>query len=238
MARMYGGASQYLKKIEKIDLIAAITYLVILAFICYAVFVKNFRYLFSLGGLIGIVISFGPLAWFAYYRYRKHIIDSGKFHRGRKGEGAIWYKLIKLSEEYSIFQDVKIGDSVGNIDFVVVGPGGVYALEVKSHSGKIDFNGAELTRNGKLFEKDFLNQAKSEALQIHDFIKTKAGLDIFVKPVLVFSGYVRMHFGLKPIAGVYVIGKAFLHEFFNKEPIATFSKSKVEEALKELSVKT
>jgi len=90
---------------------------------------------------------------------------------------------------------------------------------------------AHLLRRRK---KDFLKQVKSEALQIHNFLKQKTGLDIFVKPILVFSGYASMSFGLRPIDGVYVIGKSFLHEFFDKDPVADFSRFKIEEALKEL----
>jgi len=153
MAKFYGNPSRYLKNIEKLNLFAIISYLVILIFIWYVVFVKNLQYLFSLGGIIAIVIMFVPVAWFAYYRYKKHERELSCFRRGRKGEGKILYKLKELSDEYSVFQDVKINSNAGNIDFVVVGPGGVYALEVKSHSGKIDFNGEELTNNGRLFER-------------------------------------------------------------------------------------
>jgi len=237
MAKFYGGASSYLIKLDKLNKNAAILYLGILIFIWYAIFVKNFKYLNSWEGMVGIIIIFGPFAWFAYYRYKKHIVGHGKFYRGRKGEGAVWYKLKELSDEYSVFQDIKLNSNAGNIDFAILGPGGVYALEVKSHSGNVDFNGAELTHNGKPFEKDFLKQAKSEALQIHNFIKGKLNLDIYVKPVIVFSGRVNIHFGLKPIDGAYVIGKNFLDEFFNSENRINFPKLKIEEILKELSNK-
>lgn len=221
-------------KNEKINRIAVVVYCVIGLVILYVVFINNFQHLFSLSGIIALAIVFGPFIGFAMYRIKKHEKEYNCFYRGRKGEGAIWYKLKELNDDYSIFQSLKIGDNLGNIDFAVVGPGGVYILEVKSHSGKIDFDGEKLTNNGKPFEKDFLKQAKGEALQIHDFIKENTGLDIYVKPVLIFSGYASMRFGLKPVSNVYVIGKSFLEEFFNSENRINFPKLKIEEILREV----
>jgi hypothetical protein len=235
MARFYGSKSGYLIKNEKINRIAVVVYCVIGLVILYVVFVNNFQHLFSLSGIIALAIVFGPFIGFAMYRIKKHKKEYICFYRGRKGEGAIWYKLKRFNDSYSIFQDLKIGENLGNIDFVIVGPGGIYTLEVKSHSGKIGFDGEKLTHNGKPFEKDFLKQAKSEALQVHDFLKEKPNLDIFVKPVIVFSGHVSVRFGLKPIDGVCIIGKSFLVEFFKKEVAIDFPKFQIEEALKTLT---
>lgn len=218
MARIYGKASSYLKGIEKINIIASIGYLIILTVIYYFVFIKYSLYLFSFSGIIALSIAFGPLALIAYFLYRKSNRESDKFYRGRKGEGAIWYELIKLSDEYCLFQDVKIRES-GNIDFIVLGPTGLFAVEVKSHAGYVGFKDGGLTLNNQPVGKDFLAQAMAEALIIHDYLEQKLNKDIFVNPVVVFSNSrTRMHFMLEPVRNVFVVQKRFLRKLLLSKP--------------------
>ena len=232
MARIYGRNSGYLKKKDlKHYAISGIIPIVLLILI-WAIF-KNYKQLGD-WGFVFVIFILVIIAKALEPIIRRHRKRSNQYYRGRMGEYKVEDESLNLSDNYSVFRNVIINPERGNIDYVIVGPGGVYTLEVKSHSGKIDFDGEKLTLNGKPFEKDFLKQAKSEALQVHNFIKEKTSLDIFVKPILIFSGYASMRFGLRPIDGVYVIGRSFLHEFFDKEPVADFSRSKIEEALKEL----
>lgn len=231
MARMYGERSGYLKKKDIKHYLW--TGIPIIFLIVLFIVLKNINKLGDYGFIL-VILALIIIAKILEPFIRHHKKTSDKYNRGRIGEYKIKDELANLSEDYSVFEDVILNSNRGNIDYVIVGPSGVYALEVKSHSGNIGFNGTELTNNGKPFEKDFLKQAKSEALQVHDFLKVNSNIDIYVKPVIVFSGYASMRFGLKPIDGVYVIGKSFLREFFNKEPIVNFSKLKIEEILREL----
>lgn len=211
MAVIIGKPSKYLKGMAGIHTAAAIAYLLISAYIVWTVFAKNQAQLHDPVGVFALLIVFGPLFAFAYWQYKKHDYGSSSFLNGIKGENDIAVLLKDaLSDEFTIFCDVIIDPRHGNIDYVVVGPTGIFTLEVKSHRGQINFDGQRLTRNNLPLEKDFLHQAMGQAISLHGFLQQKLGADIFVKPVIVFSSYAQMHFGMTPVKNVLVIQKHWL----------------------------
>lgn len=230
MARLYGKQSEYLqKKLAKHELIALVV--LGLLFVIMFYMLEHFRELSTFRGSLILLLIIIPLFLLFYIIGNKSLDKSSSYRQGKRGEGAIWYELKTLSDEYCVFQDIKM-DGGGNIDFVVLGPTGLFAIEVKSHSGEVSFNGRELEINGRPFEKDILKQAKGEALFINNYLKNKLQRDIFVQPVGVLSGNATMHFGLKPVNGVYVIQKSFLHELLQTQPRRpNFPQPAVEQAL-------
>lgn len=234
MARKYGGQSEYLKNREKYFCLLSLLLVVVGTTLWYFVFIKNFHiFVQSKYALMGTAVLF--LALYLLKKGEFKLYKSDKFYRGRKGEEMIFYDLVKLPNSYLIFQDIKIGDK-GNIDFVVVGPSGVYIIEVKSHKGNIGFDGQELTINGHVFkEKDILKQAVGEALTLHEYLKEKLKENIFVSPVLAFSDFkASVSFGLKPVNNVFVVQKRFLRKlFYFQSPVLSEEKiSAIENVLK------
>lgn len=146
---------------------------------------------------------------------------SNQFHHGWKGEYTILDILKNLSDDYVVFCDVNLSNK-GNIDFVLLGPCGLLSIEVKSHIGKITFANNQLLRNGYPFaEKDILKQTLREALDLHDYLKEKAQIDLFVTPVLVFSNKLaQVRFGLNPINNTLVIQKEYLIKLIESLPEA------------------
>lgn len=238
MAKIFGKPSRYLIGMAVIHTIAAFLYALIGLYTVWSVVSKNQAQLFKPGFLLALLIILGPLLAFTYYQYRKHDYGSNSFLNGLKGEQSI-AMLLKdaLSDEYSVFCDVIVNPKFGNIDYVVVGPTGIFTLEVKSHRGDIGFNGSQLLRNGKLFEKDFLKQSMSQAISLHDFLQNKLDVDLFVKPAVIFSGYARMHFGFNQIKNVLVVQKHWLTQLLSEGgyhfPI---SRERIEQELKTLVV--
>jgi len=220
MAKIYGEKSRYLISLDRINDIAAFAYFILLFVIWYIVFIKNFdRISSSFIELFVLLILFGPLFWFVYKKAKKHKRESDNYYYGRKGEYAIFYELKKLTNSYLIFQDIKIPNGKGNIDFVVLGPTGIFLIEAKSHSGNITFNGKELLINNHQFEKDVLKQTMWQSLELHHFILGKSNEDYFINPILVFSSnHARMKFGIKPIKNVCIVQKAFLGKAILERP--------------------
>ena|SRR3989338_6449396 len=211
MAIYYGGTSKYLKWLGWkffLWLLLAIVLIVLISY--YISRISELHYgivmlpLFLLVGLLLFVAD-------------KHALGQKKLGKGRIGEWEIGKLLSKLPDSYYIFQDVVLGK--GNIDFVVVGPSGVYAIEVKSHSGKIDFDGYKLTQNGRPFDRNFLGQAKYEAMDLKRFLEANLNRQVFVKAVLVFSGRAYMSFGFNPIDNVFVVNKDSLLRLIDYKPI-------------------
>ena len=164
----------------------------------------------------------------------KKNINVLKFLRGRKGEDAVFYILLGLDNNYHVLRNIKLNE-YSDIDFIVVGPKGIFAVEVKSHKGDIDFNGKELTRNGNIFpEKDILKQTMDNALLVNKKLtEVFNNRDYFVNPILVFSSrYARVRLGLKKKPrNVTVIGKNWLLKVINKERLE-YDNEKVLEIVK------
>jgi hypothetical protein len=99
--------------------------------------------------------------------------------------------------------------SVGDIDVFLLSPTGkAFSIDVKSHRGIVRASNQQLYRKRKdsedPFEKDFLKQAKKQAVAI----KELKGLR-FVTPIVVFSN-AKVDGISNPIAGVHVLEKATL----------------------------
>ncbi|MBW4420068.1 MAG: NERD domain-containing protein [Myxacorys californica WJT36-NPBG1] len=95
---------------------------------------------------------------------------------------------------------------VGDIDIFLFSPKKrAYTIDVKSHRGKVCWNGRKLYRQyGRSqipFEKDFLKQAKRQAVVMKQNRDSK-----FVTPLVVFSGATVLDIS-NPVQGVYVIGR-------------------------------
>ncbi len=145
-----------------------------------------------------------------------------KFYRGSEGEKDIRKLLMQLPEEFTIFEDVQIGEGKGNIDFIVVAPSGIFCLEVKSHGGFIGFDGTNLTLNNKIFKenKDFLRQAHGEMWAVKEYVEKQTGKNLHIYPVLVFSSeHATMNFGFEPVRNVYIVQKNYLVELIMHFPL-------------------
>lgn len=218
MAQMHGKKSNYLRNAETKNLLhgtmwrlIGVGILLLILFIISQTAQRLTNYAL-LVVLVLIVLLLKPLNKFITRSYRKSEKTADKFYRGRKGEDTISDDLEVLPNDFHIFINITIPGGYGNVDFVVLGPTGLFIVEVKSHHGEVDFDGQELTNNGKRFEKDFIKQAKGEALQISNFLKNKLQRDVFVQSIVVFSNYVKIHFGMNKINGVYVIHKNYLQK--------------------------
>jgi hypothetical protein len=71
-------------------------------------------------------------------------LQNGRYHQqasyqqGYAGEEevACWLKS-SLDDHWSVFRNVLLPDQAGDLDMVLVGPGGVYVLEVKAYTGAL-----------------------------------------------------------------------------------------------------
>lgn len=238
MAKIFGIPSPYLREkslhhLYKSVLMALGGFAIVLILLQAQSFYPN--------KMIGFLITYiliAVLAVLAYRFYKEDDATSDNYFRGRKGEDIILKELKKLPDEFRVFCDVKIQHPY-NIDFLVAGPTGIFTVEVKSHSGKIGHENGRITINSFVpKEKDFLRQAKGEAGSVAGFLKEKMNGDHFVYPVLVFSSpNVTMHFGLKPVEDVFVVGRGFLQELIRNSRGQQYSEAdliKLENALTQL----
>lgn len=234
MPNFYGHPSRFLTANKTISKYGIIAYLVIFVVIgitlpwiwtigTYSISSKYFLLTFLIITLLFID---------SQIRHEKSILL--RFHSGLIGESQIGIILSQLSPEYYAFQDVHIPGHKENIDYVVVGPTGIHAIEVKNIKGIgiLGFNGDELTDHDKPFKSDFLRQTMREATSLNEYLIQNGLKDVFVNPILVFSHRTaKVTFGILPKKGVHVIGYKWLIKMITTEPL-TYSDPKVIELLK------
>ena len=117
-----------------------------------------------------------------------------RLNHGERGELHVSDVLEELRVDgYKPIHDIVDGNF--NVDHVLVGPGGVFAIETKFRSGRgeITFrNGEGLFVGERVEEKDCLKQARGNAAAIRRIIKETCGKQEWVTAVVVFVGEWRV----------------------------------------------
>ena len=127
------------------------------------------------------------------YRIWRLYPEFRNLNLGEKGERRVSEVLRTLRhKDYVTFDDLLL-EGV-NVDYVVVGPGGVFAVETKTYSvfgngiAGIAPNG-ELYLSGKPALKDALNQARSSAALVSAEVKRWTAREVWVTPIVVLPGW-------------------------------------------------
>lgn len=131
----------------------------------------NFSFILSLAVIVGLAV--------------KSIIP---WKKSAEGEEEIYKELIRLPDDFIFLSDFH-KNKKGNVDFVVIGPTGIFAIESKNtKKGKITLENDNIYINGSLFKDiDPLKQAYEEAMEIQKHLKESLALSLPVTPVLVFA---------------------------------------------------
>jgi len=119
------------------------------------------------GTALGLLIAGGYYFLLLQYRnYRAGIIGERKVTR---------MLLAALSDEYSMFNDVKLKSMAsGNIDHIVVGPTGIFVIETKNYKGKISYYGDNWEGVGR---RSPSRQARINAMRIKKVLTSSTSLE-------------------------------------------------------------
>jgi len=130
-------------------------------------------------------------------RLRKKLKSSWNYRLGALGEQVVSHELDKLMRfGYRVFHDVPFDG--WNIDHVVVGAKGVFAVETKTWrkplkeskmQAKIVFDGHGLIRPGKKSDQQAILQARDNARSLSSWISKSAAEDVSVVPVVALPGW-------------------------------------------------
>jgi hypothetical protein len=96
--------------------------------------------------------------------------EADRWARGARGERKVGATLEALGDDWHVLHDISLGH--GNIDHILVGPGGTFTIETKSHKGRIPVD--------RIYDH-MLTQAYAES----KLLEKISGLE--VEPLLVFS---------------------------------------------------
>jgi hypothetical protein len=109
------------------------------------------------------------------------------FRKGAAGEVLIGYLLEGLPDDYWVIHGLKLKPQYGDIDHIVVGPTGVYAIDTKNWRGVVTADGkGELLLNGKPPDKPAIRNLIRAIMTIKDEIKFHSTFNPYVHALLVF----------------------------------------------------
>ena len=133
-----------------------------------------------LAGATALVAALVYIIW-ALMRGLRHV---ERFYKGARGEEKVAGILQSLPDAYHVFNDFVVGRS--HVDHVVVGPGGVFAVETKCWNGKVTVEDGHVLLDGQLPDRSPLAQVIREATLVRRAL-VGAGWNGLVTPVLTFA---------------------------------------------------
>ncbi|MGA2675718.1 MAG: nuclease-related domain-containing protein [Methanobacterium sp.] len=142
-----------------------------------------------LGGILGLSLLF-ILVIVGMFMVSYGYYNGESWRKGARGEKLVANHLSKLPKEYITINDVKIPNLVGNIDHVVVGPSGIYAIETKNYSSCYfaDEDYWYYCNSRQKAKTNPAKQAKIQALKLNEFISEQAENTLnrlYVHPIVV-----------------------------------------------------
>lgn len=109
--------------------------------------------------------------------------ERAAWYRGALGEAAVGRLLDKLPNGWAVLHAVPVGKGDSDIDHVVIGPGGVFTVNTKNHSGqKVWVAGRTFMVNGQ--KQPHLRNAEYEAQRVSRLLSAAAGFRVDVAPVI------------------------------------------------------
>ena len=112
--------------------------------------------------------------------------DERAWRVGAGGEETVGEKLEKLIEHgWHVLHSVPVGSKGSDIDHVLIGYGGVYTINTKTHPGKeIWVSPRQIRVDGQ--PVPYLRNSRFEGERAEKLLSEACGFPVFVKPVLIF----------------------------------------------------
>ena len=120
------------------------------------------------------------------------------YNKGAQGEAITRQALQKLSDSYSLINDVNLSGGYGNIDHIILGSNGIFVIETKNYEGNIRCEGDVWYNYNEAWkgQKEYVikspsKQVKRNALKLKQFIESEnilnKSLRLWVDSIVVFS---------------------------------------------------
>ncbi len=116
--------------------------------------------------------------------------------KGLLGEKRVGRELDRLGEEWTVVHGVRVNGK-GDVDHLVIGPGGVFSLNAKQLDAKAEVvvSARQLRVNG--YSRDYYPKAVEEASRVEVRLQAATGHEVPVHPVLVIVGVAKERFRVK-----------------------------------------
>jgi hypothetical protein len=124
---------------------------------------------------------------------------------GKKRTDPVAEVLRSLADDYIVLNDIVLPDSKGTVDYLLIGPNGIFTIEIKNYSGVVKCEEDEWFVGGKPV-RSLSKQAKRNSIAVRGclaklFSNSPTGLP-YIVPLLVFLGPRRKLKVFKPTLAV------------------------------------
>jgi membrane protein implicated in regulation of membrane protease activity len=143
--------------------------------------------------LTPLVIVFLAIIFFVAFKFMYSFFKQNRsdevrndktWGKGLEAEETVGKSLLALPSEYKIIEDLNTGR--GNIDVIVIGPTGLFVIEVKAMKGVVSYQNGQLAIDGRVFEKDYIVQTEAERQWLTHTLKQYLNLDYKATGLLLF----------------------------------------------------
>ena len=165
----------------------------------------------QLAGLVATLLGMLVTLYFVARFLAEKAEESGNRYLGYFGELIVAEALEPLKAQgFRVFHDVPCGDAKApfNIDHIVVGPSGVFAIETKTRRkgrARGGFAEHEIIYDGQVLaypwgeDRHGLDQAQRQARWLADWLARLLGQRPPVSPILTFPGWMIIRRGAGPV---------------------------------------
>ena len=137
---------------------------------------------------------------------------------GAIGERKTAKALSRLDSNYRILHDRKIRGRKSNIDHIVIGPTGIFAIETKNVKGRVTLQGGHLMVGGRKRDP-YIEEAWREADAVQDALApVMASLGKEVAPIICFHR-AELPWGRSSVQSVPLVGTRGLRKLIAKGPV-------------------
>jgi hypothetical protein len=233
---MLKGSGNYLRNQTLKNLAKTIAFLLLLSGIGLFLF---FRLLTASVGILEealAVVALVPLAGFFIYLRKYHVYLSGW-----NGEKSVTNLLRStLSDDYLLVNSVTFRGGHGDVDHIVLGPNGVFALETKNWSGKIACEGDMWQRpGGPRSATSPSEQAKRNAIRVRHAIENskKLSFNVWVEPIVVFTNKHTELYVNRPTVTIIKLPQlpSNITSFQNRNGVHDYTEEQLEQIRKEIT---
>ena len=110
--------------------------------------------------------------------------DARSWYSGALGEIVVANALAQLGEGWTVLHAVPVGSTGTEIDHVILGPGGIFTINIKNHSGKkIWIGGSTFLVNG--YKQEHMRSSSHQAEWASRLLGRVTGRPVTVTPLIV-----------------------------------------------------
>lgn len=137
--------------------------------------------------------------------------ERDQYRQGLHGEEATVKALEqRLDGKWTLFRNVVLPGNRSDIDGVLVGPAGVYALEIKSYNGRFKNQGDQwwwhrYQPGWQRLSDNPSHQAKANATHLGEYLHQAIGEKVWVEPRVVWAGPGKLHIQGKPAVYIWFL---------------------------------